>query len=63
MPVDKPSSFPCPNCDALYRVVEVEVGLDTVDRELTCRNCGPPLVSRKGNLILKYFLVRKPDGE
>ena len=33
MAADKPSSFHCPNCNALYRVVEVEAGPDTVDCE------------------------------
>jgi len=58
---EKPSSFHCPNCNALYRVVEVEPGPETVEREITCRSCGAPLASRKGNLVLKYFLVRKAD--
>ena len=58
---DKPSSFHCPNRNAVYRVVEVEAGPETVDREIKCRNCGAPLTSRKGDLILKYFLVRKAE--
>ena len=61
MAADKPSPFHCPNCNALYRVVEVEAGPDTIDCEVTCRNCGAPLASRRGNLILKYFLVGKPE--
>ena len=55
MAADKPSSFLCPNCSALYRVVEVEVGPDTVDLEITCRNCGAPLASRKGNFHPQVF--------
>jgi predicted Zn finger-like uncharacterized protein len=58
---DRPSSFHCPKCNALYRVVEVEPGPDTVDREIKCRSCGAPLASRKGNLVLKYFLVRTAE--
>ena len=38
-------------------------GFQIATKYANCRNCGPPLVSRKGNLILKYFLVRKSDGE
>jgi hypothetical protein len=53
-------SFHCPNCNALYRVVKVEAGPETPDAEITCRNCGGSLTSREGNLVLKYFLVRKP---
>src|SRR5262245_56963665 len=36
-------------------------GTDTVDREIRCRNCGAPLASRKGDLVLKYFMVQKPE--
>ena len=61
MVAEKPSSFHCPNCNALYRVVEVEAGPDTVDREITCRSCGTSFASRNGNLVLKYFLVRKAE--
>ena len=61
MAADKPSSFHCPTCNALYRVVEVERGPETVDREIMCRSCGTPLDSRKGDLVLKYFLVRKTE--
>jgi predicted Zn finger-like uncharacterized protein len=59
MAADRPSSFHCPNCNSLYRVVEVEPGPETVDREIKCRSCGTPLDSRKGDLVLKYFLVGK----
>ena len=61
MAADKPSSFHCPTCNALYRVVEFEPGPETVDREIKCRSCGTPLDSRKGDLVLKYFLVRKTE--
>ena len=27
--------------------------------EIACFNCGGPLPTREGNLILKYFLLRK----
>ena len=61
MAADQPSSFHCLNCNALYRVVEIEPGPDTVDREIECRSCGAQLASSKGNLVLKYFLVRKGE--
>src|SRR5271155_594708 len=51
--------FNCPNCNALYQVVKAEAGPETVDREITCRACGGPLVGREGNFVLKYFLLRK----
>ena len=53
------SSFICPNCHALYRVVGVEIGLEIVEREVTCLACGGPMPAREGNLVLKYFLLRK----
>ena len=56
--MDRPSSFNCPTCNALYRLVEVEPGPETVDREIKCCSCGASLASRNGNLVLKYFLVR-----
>jgi hypothetical protein len=54
------STFTCPNCQALYHVVKMEAGPETVDRTLTCRACGvAPLPSREGSFVLKYFMVRK----
>jgi hypothetical protein len=50
--------FTCPNCQALYQVVKVERGLETVDRDVAC-SCGSPLPGREGNFVLKYFMLRK----
>jgi hypothetical protein len=55
-------SFHCPICNALYKVVKVEAGPETPDVErIACRNCGAPLTAREGTLILKYFLVQRPE--
>jgi hypothetical protein len=51
--------FTCPNCQALYQVVKVEPGQETVDREVACLSCGAPLPGREGNFVLKYFMLRK----
>jgi hypothetical protein len=51
--------FTCPNCQALYQVVKVERGPETVDRDVTCRSRGAPLPGREGNFVLKYFMLRK----
>ena len=59
MATDRPSLFHCPNCNALYHVIKVEAGPETVDRALTCRVCGSSFPSREGNAVLKYFLTRK----
>jgi hypothetical protein len=51
--------FNCPNCNALYQIVKVEAGPETVDTQITCRVCGAPLPGREDGLVLKYFLLRK----
>jgi hypothetical protein len=53
-------TFTCPNCNALYQVVKVEAGPETIDRELECHSCGAPLLGREG-LVVKYFLLRHAD--
>jgi hypothetical protein len=53
--------FNCASCNAVYHLVKVEAGPETVDREINCRACGAPLPARDGPLILKYFLLRKPS--
>jgi hypothetical protein len=50
--------FKCPICDALYHIVKVEAGSETVDRGITCRACGGLLPGREGKFVLKYFLLR-----
>ena len=49
----------CPNCSALYHIVKVEAGPESIDREVTCRACGGPLPARDGKFVMKYFLLRK----
>ena len=51
-------SFHCPNCQAVYRVVEAETGPETVDTDVPCRRCGGFLPGRKGAYVLKYFYVK-----
>lgn len=52
--------FNCPNCGAVYRVIQAEAGPESKDREITCRSCGGPLHGREGSFVLKYFLVERP---
>jgi hypothetical protein len=47
----------CPNCDAQYKVVRVEVSPTDTFREITCLSCGGPLQGRDGKSALKYFLA------
>jgi transcription elongation factor Elf1 len=49
--------FTCPNCQALYQVVKVECGLETIDRDITCRSCGALLPGRENNFVLKHFML------
>jgi len=50
--------FTCPNCKALYQVVEVQAGPETADREIVCRVCGGPLAAREGKFA-EYFFLRE----
>ena len=54
------TQFNCLDCNALYHLIKVEAGPETVDRELNCRTCGAPLPARDGQFVLKYFLLQKP---
>lgn len=52
-------SFHCPNCDALYQLIQTEAGPETVDQRIACRVCDSPFPARDGQFILKYFLLRE----
>jgi predicted Zn finger-like uncharacterized protein len=52
--------FNCPNCGALYHLVKAKAGVETIDREIKCLSCNARLPSREGDLVLKYFLLKKP---
>ena len=51
------SSFACTNCNAQYKVVQVEGTPTSDNRELTCVSCDAPLPAYEVGLALKYFLV------
>jgi hypothetical protein len=53
------NSFTCPNCNALYQLVRVEAGPETVVRGPTCRDCAAPFPARDGKFVLKYFILRQ----
>jgi hypothetical protein len=42
-------SFTCPNCEALYEIVKVEAGPETIFSAVTCRVCGAPVPNREDN--------------
>ena len=62
MPDRDPILRRCPNCDAQYKVVRLEVNQSDNFREITCVSCGGPLQGRDGKSALKYFLVDKRGG-
>ena len=52
--------FNCPNCKALYQIVEAEAGSESGDQDVACRVCGESRSrAAKGKFVLKYFLLRK----
>ena len=53
-------SFACPSCDALYELVKVEAGPETVDCEVACRSCGALSARRVAANIAK--LPELPQG-
>ena len=53
--------FSCADCNALYYLIKVEAGPETVDRDLNCKACGAPLPARDGQFVLMYSLLRKPS--
>jgi hypothetical protein len=59
MPKSQVSRFNCPNCDALYMLVQVPAAPLLLYRQITCRSCDGPLEAQKGRFILKYFLLEE----
>ena len=56
--------FKCPNCNALYQVIKVESGPETItDQEVPCRACGAPLAASDDEFVLKYFLLRTAGSQ
>jgi len=54
------SEFECPQCQARYKIVRVDAGLQTINRPVYCKVCRRPFTSREGEDILKYFLTDRP---
>ena len=58
----QPVSSRCDGCGTSYRVIEIELPPTPDEPEISCLNCGAPLMARKAGLALKYFLTgpRRP---
>jgi len=50
--------FNCPNCDALYTVVQAEPDATSDNHDVACAVCGAPMRARDGRFVLKYFRLR-----
>jgi len=59
MTENHPTEFVCPGCGSGYKVVRVKAGADLPHRLILCRICTQPLAARDGELVMKYFLVRR----
>ena len=55
MATNKPSSFNCPNCNALYEVVKLQAGPETNDREITSGIAAIHSSAAKGAWSLSIF--------
>jgi hypothetical protein len=55
-------TFKCPHCGALYEIVAHERTVSD-DRDVAdCQVCGRRMDATNGSRILRYELVRMPDG-
>jgi len=57
---DREEEFECSQCQARYKIVRVNAGLQTIDRSVQCKVCAQSFVSKDGDDILKYFLIDRP---
>jgi hypothetical protein len=58
MPKSPVNRFNCPNCEALYMVVQVQAEPSKLYRQLTCRSCDGPLVAQRGGSFSNIFFSR-----
>lgn len=56
-------TFKCPHCGALYEIITDEKTVSPEDKDAAdCRFCGKQMDVTKGASILRYELVKMPDG-
>jgi predicted Zn finger-like uncharacterized protein len=53
-------TFPCPHCQAVYKLVRVKTPPEPGDHPVSCLHCGQVLAPRDNEFLLKYFLVERP---
>jgi len=61
MAQDQIQEFGCPLCQARYKIVRANAGPETINLLVHCIVCQRPFVSRDGEDILKYFLIKRPE--
>jgi transcription elongation factor Elf1 len=55
-------TFKCPHCGALYEIITDEKTVSEDKDAADCRVCGKRMDVTKGSSILRYELVKMPDG-
>jgi len=56
----KPIPFACPFCKAEYEIVTIEA-YDVQRGKISCLRCDVPFPTSEGDVILKYFPVKRPS--
>jgi predicted RNA-binding Zn-ribbon protein involved in translation (DUF1610 family) len=55
-------TFKCPHCGALYEIIAHERTVSDDKDVADCQVCGKRINAPNGSRILRYELVRMPDG-
>jgi transcription elongation factor Elf1 len=55
-------TFKCPHCGALYEIIADEKTVSDDKDAADCRVCGKQMDVSKSSSILRYELVKMPDG-
>jgi transcription elongation factor Elf1 len=55
-------TFKCPHCGALYEIIAHEKTVSDDKNAAECKVCGKRMSATNDSRILRYELVRMPDG-
>jgi predicted RNA-binding Zn-ribbon protein involved in translation (DUF1610 family) len=53
------SSFVCPDCGSVYKVVRLKTPPEPRDYPVGCLTCGRALAPREDEFLLKYFRMER----
>jgi predicted RNA-binding Zn-ribbon protein involved in translation (DUF1610 family) len=56
------SSFVCPGCGSVYKVVRLKTPPEPHDRPVGCLSCGRALTPRDEGFLLKYIRIERPTN-